>query len=387
MPDVNNMLQKVLQNAPMVLWGVDKKGVVTLYEGQQVSGFEAAADAVGQSYKQAFVNSPALIIAIEEAFNGEPASLVIENETGVVEARLSPELDKKGHVIGVTGFAFDITERRLAEVELRAQKQLFENLVAIARATTERPTLEATLQNALNVAAEMTGAELGSLFLLNEEGEVLQSIVARGRAEPKRKREIVNRVMTGGLAGWVVRNRRSVLIHDTTKDERWKERPGNKFRARSSLSVPILFGDLIIGVMTLTHPDPDRFTVDHLNLIQAAGDQMALALRNAQMFEEQRKLADFQLTLYEVLRNVGSYLDPESVSRVAVEEIYRLTNWPWVAIAIPDHADQRLVIQAQAGDFSIGEGWSVQFGEGGMGEAYEAGETRYLPDVSNLPRR
>ncbi len=110
-----------------------------------------------------------------------------------------------------------------------------------------------------------------------------------------------------------------------------------------------------------------------------------MALRNAQMYEEQRKLAEFQLTLYEVLRNVGSYLDPESVARVAVEEIFRLTNWPWVAIAIPDLTEQRLVIHAQAGDFSIGEGWSVQFGEGGMGEAYETGETRYLPDVSQLP--
>ncbi len=250
--------------------------MLTLFEGKRVIGFKAAGEAVGQSYKLVFESTPELVAAMEEALKGSSATLVIDSGSGVVEARLSPEKDKKGQVTGVTGFAFDVTERKQAEVELRAQKQLFENLVAIARATTERPTLEATLQNALNVAAEMTEAELGSLFLLNEEGEVLQSIVARGRAEPKGKRELVNRVMTSGLAGWVVRNRRSVLIHDTAKDDRWNERPGNKFKARSSLSVPILIGDLVIGVMTLTHPDPERFTEDHLNLIQAAGDQMAL---------------------------------------------------------------------------------------------------------------
>lgn len=237
-------------------------------------------------------------------------------------------LDKSGNVSGVTGFTFDITDQKRTEKALVSQKQLFENLVAIARATTELPSLAATLQNALNVAAEMTSAELGSLFLLNEDGDVLNSLLARGRAEPKEKREYVKRALTGGLAGWVVRNREPVLIHDTSQDERWLDRPGDTYRPRSSLSVPIFIQERVLGVLTLTHPEPHRFSDEHLNLIQAAADQMALALRNAQMYEEQRKLADFQLTLYEVLRNVGKHLDTEFVSRVAVQEIVRLLNGP-----------------------------------------------------------
>ena len=191
--------------------------------------------------------------------------------------------------------------------------------------------------------------------------------------------------MTGGLAGWVVRNQEPVLIHDTTEDDRWLERPGDTYRPRSSLSVPILIQERVLGVLTLTHPDPERFSEEHLNLIQAAADQMALALRNAQMYEEQRKLADFQLTLYEVLRNVGRHLDTASVARVAVEEIVRLPNWDWVAIAFPEEDNEVLRFHTQAGDFSLGEGWTVPSTHPVLGKAFTSGEIQLISDIIELP--
>ncbi len=195
----------------------------------------------------------------------------------------------------------------------------------------------------------------------------------------------MKRALTGGLAGWVVRNREPVLIHDTSQDERWLDRPGDTYRPRSSLSVPILIQERVLGVLTLTHPEPHRFSDEHLNLIQAAADQMALALRNAQMYEEQRKLADFQLTLYEVLRNVGKHLDTEFVSRVAVQEIVRLTQWPWVAIAFPDEENEELVFDTQAGDFSLGDGWGVAYSHPVIGRAYTSGEIQLVSDINSLP--
>lgn len=284
--------------------------------------------------------------------------------------------DENEKEIAIIGVARDISEIKRAEEELLAQKQLFENLVAIARVTSERPTLEATLQNTLDVAADLTGAEMGSMFLLNEEAEVVHSILARGRAQPEEKAAIVGRVMDRGLAGWVVQNRSPALIDDTQEDDRWLSSKDERHTLRSALSVPIQSHGHVIGVLTLTHSDPNRFNVDHLNLIQAAADQMALALRNAQMFDEQRRLADLQVTLYQVLRTVGSHLDPDTAANVAVEEIVRLTDWPSVAIILPDEAGEEtyLRLQARAGPTDVEEDHSEWIRNGAIAEVYRSGE-------------
>ncbi|MBA3531403.1 MAG: GAF domain-containing protein, partial [Ardenticatenales bacterium] len=185
----------------------------------------------------------------------------------------------------------ELVERRQAEAALLAQKQLFENLVAIARATVERPALEDTLQNALVVTTTLTGAKQGSIFLVDEEGVVTHSILGR-TTERGEQSSIVGKVMKSGLAGWVIRERQPALISDTYEDQRWLLLPDAPFMVRSALAVPVMSGGSLVGVLTLQHEAPHHFNLEHLSLMQAAADQMALALRNAQMYEEQRDLVD-----------------------------------------------------------------------------------------------
>ena len=80
--------------------------------------------------------------------------------------------------------------------------------------------------------------------------------------------------------------------------------------------------------------------------MQAAADQMALALRNAQIYDQQREMAQHQAALYGVMRAVGEQLNPPAVARAAVEAIVRLVvdqaNWPQVSMALPDRRAQPL---------------------------------------------
>lgn len=271
------------------------------------------------------------------------------------------------------------------EEALRAQKQLFENLVAVAHATTEKPTLEATLQNVLDVALTLTGAERGSLFLLDQAVIVTHTILARGDVTPALQQDLVGTVMDRGLAGWVVQHRQHALIHDTVHDERWLPLPDAPYTARSVLAVPIVSRPAILGVLTLIHSEPRHFNADHAQLMQAAGDQMALALRNAQIYEAQRRLADRQITLYEVLTTVGKYLDPETIARTAVEVVEQLIGWPAVALLLAEDAQTHLVVQAAAGVLSGAEGQIIPIDQGIVGRAFRTAQTQHAPDVSADP--
>ncbi|MBA3534018.1 MAG: PAS domain-containing sensor histidine kinase [Ardenticatenales bacterium] len=187
--------------------------------------------------------------------------------------------------------ARDITERKQVEATLRAQKQLLENLVAVAQTTAERPTLEATLQNVLRVAVMITTAGSGSMFLLDESGRVTRCILSEGQLDPAQRDSILNQVMLTGLAGWVARYRQLVIVQDTSEDDRWTSLTTHSSKVRSALATPIISGNHLLGILTLMHPMVAHFNEEHGALMQAAADQMGLALRNAQMYDAQLRLA------------------------------------------------------------------------------------------------
>ena len=302
------------------------------------------------------------------------------------DLRRSPLYSRDGRFSGYLIVFRDITQRKAAEKELKASKQLFENLVAVARATSEGPSLQATLQNALDVATHLTGAEYGSLFLLDSSGRVTHSILARGTTAPGSRRKIVGKVMDKGLAGWVVRHRQAVLVHDTMEDERWLTLPDQPYEVRSVLVVPITSGSDVPGVLTLQHSNPYHFQEEFFTLMQAATDQMALALHNAQIYENQRRLAERQVTLYTALRRIGEHLEPATVAKVAVETIAMLTNWASVAILVPNRNERELLVEAAIGLLSPTEGTSFGIEEGYSGLAYRTGETQVVADQPNDER-
>jgi signal transduction histidine kinase len=90
--------------------------------------------------------------------------------------------------------------------------------------------------------------------------------------------------MSKGLAGWAYQNRRAGIIADTETDPRWHRLPGRNLPTRSAMAVPLLRRDLIIGILTLTHPEPNRFRERHVELLEAIAAQAASAIENAALY-------------------------------------------------------------------------------------------------------
>lgn len=301
------------------------------------------------------------------------------------EVRLTPLYGHGDNLRGRLLVFHNVTRQKSAEAALLNQKQLFQNLVAVARATAERPTLEATLQNALDVAVKLTGAQLGSMFVLNENNVVTNGILSRGEMTPLKQQELVGRVMDQGLAGWVVRHKEAVLINETLEDDRWLTFPDAPYEARSVMAVPMLGGSVVLGILTLQHENSYHFSGEDFKLMQASADQIALALRNARIYDEQLRLAQQQKTLYETLRTVSGHLQPGTVVNAAAGTVAALTGWTAVAILVPDDTQTNLVVRAASGILSAAEGLHIPIPNSICGQAFIEGRTRYVPDVSQDP--
>ena len=151
----------------------------------------------------------------------------------------------------------DITRWKDLELELNAQRDLFAQHVAVARATTKHPALELTLENTLDVMASLMHAEGATLFLFDMDGQLTGRLVTHGSPRPTNASE-ARRLLTGGLVGWVARHREPALIRDVECDGRWLTIEVQRRPVRSALCVPILVGDALLAVLTL--PTRERFT-------------------------------------------------------------------------------------------------------------------------------
>jgi sigma-B regulation protein RsbU (phosphoserine phosphatase) len=166
----------------------------------------------------------------------------------------------------------------------QAQAGLFEKFISMARSPDEPEVTKAMLRETIGISIELTGAELGSLILIDSDGRVTDSILSRGEIPPELSSLLIQSVLQEGLAGWVMRHREMGLVGDTEKDERWLILPDQPYIARSALAVPIISNDMLLGVLTLMHSKPMHFTEKIVALINVTANQMAMILENVYLF-------------------------------------------------------------------------------------------------------
>ena len=169
---------------------------------------------------------------------------------------------------------------------LQVQSRLLENFVNFARSSANEHVLSRLLQKTLEVSAELTAADKGSLFLVDKEGAVTHSILTRADPTPEQRSKIIGQVFDEGLAGWVRRNRKVGLIVDTRDDDRWVSLPNQPYTVGSALSVPVLRGDNLMGIITLLHDQPGHFDQETADLMLLTAGQIASALENARLYSK-----------------------------------------------------------------------------------------------------
>ena len=113
-------LRDLIANAPVVLFALDRSGIVTLSEGKGLTTFGVKpGELVGQSIFDLYHDSPGLHANARRALAGEAVTFITEANDQFFEIHLIPLLDKSGKVAGVNGVTYNITDRRRTERELR----------------------------------------------------------------------------------------------------------------------------------------------------------------------------------------------------------------------------------------------------------------------------
>ncbi len=285
--------------------------------------------------------------------------------------------------------AIALSNARLYET-LRQEREQLDFLHRLGQRLAGTLDARAIAQEALEALCGMTGAQQGVVFVAEPGTPRLRLIAATGPGD--REAESLDRrlqlTVGKGLAGWVALHRRTAVVDDVLQDDRWLVFQGVDEHVRSALSIPLRFGEELVGVMSLGSAQRAAFTPDHTHLAEAAGVIIAGALAGARLYEDERERARRMAAVAELGERLAAILEPEAVWQEAVEGIVRAFGYDYVGLMLLDEAAGELEFVAGAGIWAglTPPGFRQKVGEGMIGWVARTGKTLLANDVSQEPR-
>lgn len=189
-------------------------------------------------------------------------------------------------------------QKRVSELELFSEISLSISSVI---------DLDQLLEHSMMIAKSTICADACSILLLDKDRGELVFNVALGDKADKLKEF---RIKPGqGIAGWVLENKKSIIIDDVANDSRFFREPDEKsgFHTRNMIAVPLFYNNEMIGVIEVINKTGDKnFDEQDLSVITTLSTQIAVAIRNAQLVSELDDL------FYGTIRALASAVDAKS---------------------------------------------------------------------------
>jgi phosphoserine phosphatase RsbU/P len=151
----------------------------------------------------------------------------------------------------------------------------------IARELTSILNLDELFKRIAELLSRLIDYQMFSILLLDAAGEKLQHRFSlRFQENIQLKHDVP---IGSGVVGYAAQHKQAVLVPDVTKDSRYiRLNP----ETRSELAAPLIYKDKVIGVLDLEHTRRGFFTEDHKRTVSTLAAQVAIAIENAQLYEQ-----------------------------------------------------------------------------------------------------
>ena len=189
-----------------------------------------------------------------------------------------------------------------------------------------------------------------------------------------------------GLAGRVAQKRQPMIVNDYAHWEGRAERfAGEPFAA--VISVPLIWQDELVGVLDVLADAPRAFNADDLQLLTLFASQAAVALQNANLYEQITQRVEEMSALRETAVDITSELDPDRLLETIVRRAVELLRAKGGSLHRYNPLDQtsRLIVSYNLGrDYT---GTVMKKGEGLAGQVLESRQPLIINDYQTWADR
>ncbi len=140
--------------------------------------------------------------------------------------------------------------------------------------------IELLKSNIIHYSRDLLQFDVLEIRLLDEKTGRLETLLSEGMQPEAEARMLYAKAENNGVTGWVAATGKSYSCRDTTKDPLYLE--GCK-GAKSSMTVPLVMHDQVIGTFNVETPETDGFTATDLQFLEIFSRDVAAALNTLEL--------------------------------------------------------------------------------------------------------
>jgi CheY-like chemotaxis protein len=248
----------------------------------------------GRSFYEA-LGSPQLLgpdyNPFHTALSGRPVTTRLHHtDNRYFELHLIPLSDAQQHVDHLISLVRDVTAEVQQQQQLEALHRAGQELAAL---TTEQVAdmsieerIELLKQNIRRLTHDLLHYDILEIRLLDRQTGRLEPLLQEGMTPEAASRVLYARTQGNGVTGFVAATGKSYLCVDTATDPLYLE--GAK-GARSSLTVPLLLGEEVIGTFNVESPQPHAFGEQDLQFVEIFCREIAAALHTLELLTAEKR--------------------------------------------------------------------------------------------------
>jgi signal transduction histidine kinase/putative methionine-R-sulfoxide reductase with GAF domain/PAS domain-containing protein len=236
--------------------------------------------------------------------------------------------------------------RLLANLERRAQQlATLNDLANTMTGLLAYPQLCDTVVQSLISSLGYASVALFSVNRATDREVILQSVAGPYAAlsQPGEYRQAFGH----GLIGQAAETQQVLLVNDTLQSPEFFQLPG--MDVRSELAIPLRAGSRLVGVLAVNSQDANAFDDNDVATLATVGDQLAVAMETARLFEETRRRTQELEILDELSVALRQAENVENMLQIALDHCMAALHSQRGAISLPGPEPDTLTIVHERG--------------------------------------
>ncbi len=287
------------------------------------------------------------------------------------EARLAQTVANQAAAALENARLFEETEARVREMSAMA-------IVGQAMTTLE---LDQVLDSVAKNALEAAQAEISSVYLLDEDQEILVPRSVHGLHRQELEQGIF--ALGEGTIGQVALSGTPLIVDDIDRNAAFVPKSDAAKEIQTTLTVPLTVKGRVIGTLEVCNKvGKGRFTLADQRLLTAFGAQAAIAIENARLYQELSWHLEEVLVLNKVSAAATSTLDFDEAIRLSLSALRQMPHFERVHVLLLDPDRDELWLHPASAEQALDRlSLGIPVGQGICGQVAATGKPKRVGDV------
>ena len=270
--------------------------------------------------------------------------------------------------------------RQQVEESLERRALQLETASQVSRKVTAILDVDQLLAQVVRLIRDQFGYYHVHLFLVDGHSNEIVLRECSGQAdEPLMARGLRLKIGEQGITGSVAQTGQFVLCNDVVQESRYY--PHELLpQTRAELAIPLRIGEVVVGVLDVQSGQRDAFLEDDVTVLQILGDQIAIAIENANLFWETQRQFEAMQALHDISLEITSHLENQQVLVAILKHAAQLLSAQGSTLTIYD-PDQDILQTVAVFNMPLEfQGVTLRPGEGVSGQVVATGQPLIVND-------